>query len=138
MFAYKAVYTDDPIEKISDILIEEYENIAPHEYIDMLCLLNEGVIILVGDEYWGLAKDLSHRSMFTYPEYLPNMHALATFFFHFLEVLNFQESSMPPYPLYFISHDEKYKSETNNPIDVPILRKRNLKEWLREQQNNEN
>ena len=46
VFVYKTVYSENPLDKISKILLEEYENIEPHEYIDMICVLDKGVIAL--------------------------------------------------------------------------------------------
>ncbi|HEY3311471.1 MAG TPA: DUF6602 domain-containing protein [Anaerolineales bacterium] len=95
VFAYKSGFRKDPVWKTTTILKQINESLQPHQFIDLICLLDSGVIYLLDDNgYCGIPKDLSKRVMFSWaPSIGPN--TLLWFFLNLLSLLNGQTASEP-------------------------------------------
>jgi hypothetical protein len=122
VFAYTSGYKDKSIEKISEILLKEYETTKPNEYIDLLVVLDSGGLFI----YWrgSMAlpekdEDFSKGKMFM--EEFNETPPLFWFFSYLLIYLEAQESYQPFYINYITHVIEDYD-------DLPRVRMKKLKE----------
>ena len=99
VFAYSSVWKTDPMGNIADNLQKINQGLQSHQYIDLLCVLDAGVINIVDEAgYTRITKNLSDRSMFVWHELTPPV--LLWFFIQLLDLLDGQKSSSPNYQKY--------------------------------------
>lgn len=99
VFAYSSVWRTDPMEYIAENLRKINQGLEPYQYIDLLCVLDAGVINVIDEEgYTRITEKLSERSMFVWHELAPPV--LLWFFIHLLDLLDGQKSSSPNYRNY--------------------------------------
>jgi len=100
LFAYKSNIKKDVMKKISDKLIEANSSLSPEEYIDLVCILNKGVIGLCDEE--GLTKlteKLSERILMVWQEI--NVSTLLFFYTNLLDLLEGQIIKTPDLRFYW-------------------------------------
>lgn len=99
VFAYSSTWKQDPMGSIATHLKEINRSLAPHETIDLLCVLDSGVIAIV-DEHGQtrVTQNLSERCMFVLHRL--EVPVLLWFFIQLLNLLDGQISSSPDYQRY--------------------------------------
>jgi hypothetical protein len=99
LFAYTSIWVTDPMQKAAEHLQEINHDLEPYQYIDLLCILDTGVITVIDREgYTRIPQDLSGRCMFVYHELTPPV--LLWFFIHLLDLLDNQTCAVPNYQQY--------------------------------------
>jgi hypothetical protein len=94
LFAYKSNIKKDAMEKLSDKLIEANSTLSPEEYIDIICVLNKGVIGLCNEEgLTRLTEKLSERILMVMTDI--NVSILLYFYTNLLDLLEGQMIKMP-------------------------------------------
>jgi hypothetical protein len=99
IFAYKSGRKKDPIGEIASRLQELHAGMGPRLYVDLVCVLDAGVIQLVDNA--GLPKipaDWSNRQMVVWHEL--SVPVLLWFYIHLLDLLDGQVTSSPNYKQY--------------------------------------
>jgi len=99
VFAYKSAYKQDPIMKIASQIRKLNARLQPHEYTDLLCILDSGVIKLI-NAHGGvqIPANPTERLMQAYFEL--DLPVLLYFFIQLLELLDGQVPAMPAYLRY--------------------------------------
>jgi hypothetical protein len=99
VFAYSSVWQTDPMGNIAKHLKKINQGLEPHQFIDLLCVLDAGVINVVDENgYTRVTKKMSERSMLVWHELTPPI--LLWFFIQLLDLLDGQNSSPPNYQKY--------------------------------------
>ncbi len=99
IFAYSSTWKTDPMGSIAENLRKINRSLEPHQFIDLLCVLDTGVINIVDETgYTRITNKLSERSMFVWHELTPPV--LLWFFIQLLDILDGQKSSPPNYQKY--------------------------------------
>lgn len=99
VFAYTSNWITDPMLSSSEQLKKINSSLEPYQYIDLLCILDTGVITVVDKGgYTRIPQDLLERSMLIYKELTPSV--LLWFFIHMMDLLDGQKSSAPVYQQY--------------------------------------
>ena len=99
VFAYSSTWKKDQIGSIAKHLKEINKSLEPHQVIDLLCVLDSGVINIVDEMgYTHVTRNLEERNMFVWHELTPPI--LLWFFIQLLDLLSGQKSSSPDYQKY--------------------------------------
>jgi len=96
VFAYTSAWKKDPIKTATLHLQEINSSLEPHQYIDLLCILDTGIITLLDKNgEMRIPKDFSGRYMMMYHNLIPPV--LLWFFLNLMDLLNSQKKSTPNY-----------------------------------------
>ncbi len=99
IFAYKSGRKKDPIGEIASRLQELHANMGPRSYVDLVCVLDSGVIQLVNNEGNSrIPPDWDTRQMIVWYEL--SIPPLLWFYIHLLDLLDGQATSNPNYKQY--------------------------------------
>lgn len=99
VFAYSSTWKIDPMGSIAEKLRLINRDLEPHQFIDLLCVLDTGVINIVDETgCTGITSNFSKRSMLVWHELSPPV--LLWFFIQLLDLLYGQKSSSPNYQQY--------------------------------------
>lgn len=99
VFAYSSSWKSDPMGSIATNLKKINSSMEHHQFIDLLCVLDSGVISIIDENgRTRIPNDLSERSMFVWHEL--DTSVLSWFFIQLLDLLDGQKSSMPTYQHY--------------------------------------
>jgi hypothetical protein len=99
LFAYTSTWKKDPMGNIAKHLRLINSNLESHESIDLLCVLDAGVINIVDEEgITRLTNNLSSRDLFVWHEL--TVPTLLWFFIQLMDLLDGQKSSSPDYIRY--------------------------------------
>lgn len=99
VFAYTSSWKKDPLRKSACYLLDINQNLEPHQYIDLLCILDSGLVHVTDKEgYTRIPKDLSEREMLVWHELTTPV--VLWFFIQLLDLLDGQTSSSPDYQKY--------------------------------------
>ena len=104
VFAYTSSYRQDPMQKTARCLQRLNREVGPVEYLDLLCILDAGVILTYADCYPRIAADPeSLRTMLIHFDF--EMPVLLYFFTRLMTFLDAQEPASPIYENY-LAEDE--------------------------------
>jgi|WetSurMetagenome_2_1015567.scaffolds.fasta_scaffold341200_1 hypothetical protein len=96
VFAYTSSWKTDPMGKIAGHLQEINQKLEPYQYIDLICVLDAGVINLIDEHgHTQITKNYSERCMQVWSEL--EISVLLWFFSQLLDLLDGQTSSLPHY-----------------------------------------
>jgi hypothetical protein len=99
VFAYTSTWVINPMLKAAEHLQEINHGLEPHQYIDLICILDAGVITVIDREgRTRIPQDLSERTMFVWHELVPSV--LLWFFIQLLDLLDNQKAANPYYQQY--------------------------------------
>jgi len=95
VFAYKSAVSKDPMQKVASWIQGLNAALSPHEYVDLLCVLDSGLIYLFGEEGVLIPEEVSDRLMAVW--YQLSLPVLLWFFINLLSFLDTQETTRPFY-----------------------------------------
>jgi hypothetical protein len=100
IFAYKSGWKKEPIKRTVIELQKHYRQFQGHQFVDLICILNHGVIALdtVYDGFSVVNDDFSQRCMLAYYEL--DMSVLLWFFTNLLDLLETYSYVKPIYHEY--------------------------------------
>ncbi len=100
VFAYKASVKKDPMLKVTNELKKLNNGLLGHQYIDLLCVLDSGVIVLdtIFEGYESLPQELINRRMCVYQKL--ELSVLLWFFTNLIDLLELQPVNKTNYEGY--------------------------------------
>jgi hypothetical protein len=108
LFAYKSAIRKNTMDKLSEKIRLANSSLKPDKYIDLLCVLEKGIICLCNEDgVTKLTKQLSERTMWVYTEIY--VSTLLWFFINLLDLLDGQVIIEPDLIFYLKSAEKSTK-----------------------------